>query len=747
MIFEFTINNDYLKSAEVSAGNSGSKNVYTCQFEIDGEYRSFIWFCVFRGEENTYLQKLINNTCMIPYEILKSSGSIQIGCYATDTDGSKRVSTNWVNLYINEGAYCDATAPEVPAADVWETLVSKTVPVIGDNGNWFLYDLTSEKYVDSGKPSRGIQGEQGIQGVKGDRGPQGEKGEKGDKGDVGAKGDKGDKPVRGEDYWTEEDIAAILADLDGKIADKADAATTLAGYGIDDAYTKAEVSDEIKNKANKIYTSAGNPPNVDTKGIYRTGDCWYCVTTDTFYACVSVNFNEMLSEYYQSWFEIKAIVDNLTTDTAKRPLSANQGKVLDEKKADKTELDKLTADLQTLKRLSVPHTTASGYPLSVTDSLAAENLTACNVWGGGKNLIPYPYTMTTKTESGISFTDNGDGSITVNGTATNSIDFTLCRFTAKKGVKYFISGCPTGGSKSTYYLHMRGFNQDFGKGAVIGGSNDFTNTVDIVINEGTTVENLVFKPQIELGTAATEYELYKTTGDLSTADNKYHIPIQLCGKNVLTPGYASSAATRNGVEISVENGAVSFDGTATAATYFIMKKQDTFTVPKGIYTLSGGTSDMWLYIEAYNNTTRLWQKYDKGSGVTFDLTNETYTGIRLFTVVSSGKTVSITLKPQIELGNIQTEYEPYSDSSAEAVLDTPLAPGEYIDLIRKKRVNGSTETDITVTGTLKTVDSDVNNIICGTTVAPSKIDIEYYQDINKVLTELKNAILAQGGNT
>jgi hypothetical protein len=282
----------------------------------------------------------------------------------------------------------------------------------------------------------------------------------------------------------------------------------------------------------------------------------------------------------------------------------------------------IVSALNLLKHLSVPHTTASGYPLSLTDSLAGERLTLCNVWG------------------------NTDG-----------------------------------------------------------------------------------------------------VGDLSSADNKYHIPVRICGKNVLTPGYASASATRNGVEISVENGALSFVGTATVDTYFIMKKQDTFTVPKGVYTLSGGTSDMWLYIEAYNGATRLWQKYDKGSGVTFDLTNETYTGIRLFTVVSSGKTVNITLKPQIEFGSIATDYEPYSGSSAEAAVDTPLAPGEHIDLIRKKRVSGNTETDITVTGKIKTLDSDVNNIICSTTVAPEKIDVEYYQDINKVLTEIKSAILAQGGNT
>lgn len=36
----------------------------------------------------------------------------------------------------------------------------------------------------------------------------------------------------------------------------------------------------------------------------------------------------------------------------------------------------------------------------------------------GKNLIPYPYEDTTKTLNGVTFTDNGDGSIMVNGTPT-----------------------------------------------------------------------------------------------------------------------------------------------------------------------------------------------------------------------------------------------------------------------------------------------------------------------------------------
>lgn len=65
----------------------------------------------------------------------------------------------------------------------------------------------------------GPQGEQGIQGPQGDTGeagPQGEQGIQGPKGDAGA---DGKTPVRGTDYWTEEDIAEIHSYIDAKIAE------------------------------------------------------------------------------------------------------------------------------------------------------------------------------------------------------------------------------------------------------------------------------------------------------------------------------------------------------------------------------------------------------------------------------------------------------------------------------------------------------------------------------------------------
>lgn len=58
-------------------------------------------------------------------------------------------------------------------------------PRIGSTGNWEIWDLAQGKYIDTGKPSQGVQGPRGLQGI------QGEKGEQGIRGPIGATGAKG----------------------------------------------------------------------------------------------------------------------------------------------------------------------------------------------------------------------------------------------------------------------------------------------------------------------------------------------------------------------------------------------------------------------------------------------------------------------------------------------------------------------------------------------------------------------------
>ena len=94
----------------------------------------------------------------------------------------------------------------------------------------------------------------------------------------------------------------------------------------------------------------------------------------------------------------------------------------------------------------------------------------------GKNLITYPYRNTTKTINGITFTDNGDGTITANGTATANATFLIDKKLGfEKEGNYFLSGCPSGGGLNSFYINwyqnhtgvtQKNYN-DYGSGIII----------------------------------------------------------------------------------------------------------------------------------------------------------------------------------------------------------------------------------------------------------------------------------------
>lgn len=182
-----------------------------------------------------------------------------------------------------------------------------------------------------------------------------------------------------------------------------------------------------------------------------------------------------------------------------------------------TEKTKLRMNLRVLKEQTVNITFKPQIVKGTADtsfSPYVSDLTTVNVTRCGKNLIPYPYADTTKTLNGITFTVNSDGSVTVSGTATAQAYFKLQQsFSLKKG-QYFFSGCPTGGSGATYSLYLSTsdyvfYKADIGNGISINSEDDKTVLIDINIAKDTTVENLVFKPQLELGTSATPYEPYQ----------------------------------------------------------------------------------------------------------------------------------------------------------------------------------------------------------------------------------------------
>lgn len=130
--------------------------------------------------------------------------------------------------------------------------------------------------------------------------------------------------------------------------------------------------------------------------------------------------------------------------------------------------------------------------------------------GGAKNRLPFNDLATIKamntggtwdgnayTWNGVTFTINSDFSVTVSGTATggNAV-LVLSRtggFSIEEG-SWILSGCPEGGSGTTYNITISGTVSDTGNTA------EFTavtsKLIRLYILSGTTADGLIFKPMV-----------------------------------------------------------------------------------------------------------------------------------------------------------------------------------------------------------------------------------------------------------
>ena len=103
----------------------------------------------------------------------------------------------------------------------------------------------------------------------------------------------------------------------------------------------------------------------------------------------------------------------------------------------------------------------------------------------------------TETNSGVTFTNNGDGTITVNGTSTQMVGFYLQGINFIENHTYLLIGCPSGGSNSTYILDTGAdIGNDRGNGTISKPKLVGNRYFSIYVYANTTCNNLVFKPQL-----------------------------------------------------------------------------------------------------------------------------------------------------------------------------------------------------------------------------------------------------------
>lgn len=276
----------------------------------------------------------------------------------------------------------------------------------------------------------------------------------------------------------------------------------------------------------------------------------------------------------------------------------------------------------------------------------------CGVGDKTRNLIPYPYSDATKTVSGITFTDNEDGSLTLNGTATPKNAYYAIWSRADRVLdktKTYLMTSETTIPTIDAYMYMDLSKSD-GTGVAtfqLGGLGykivdlsqyDFDIIrINLVANYQKTFDNAVFKPII------------------IDMDEHNLIPY---------PYYTNTDGTVSGITRTINaDGSVTLNGTATGISYSCYFTK-TFRTEKGKrYFLFGlpdkTTTTTYRLVASYRDSNGASVVYyeDTGKGVVFSGYDGDYANVWIYILPYTTGAVfdNITFRPKL----IPIDYEPY----------------------------------------------------------------------------------------
>lgn len=323
----------------------------------------------------------------------------------------------------------------------------------------------------------------------------------------------------------------------------------ISGTGKQDIMQYTEMPEASQDYENKIVQYVGK-----TAGSYTTGYFYQCRGSSSTYrwypVIVSKDFNKMDKPdtlYPHSHLVTYSLTDGTGTAEINKDMLTGSN-TNDSIPTSKAVIDFVKAYIEpnTLKgsksggAFLIDDVSPGAHEMGVkVSSDTVEDLTAVKVRKQGKNLIPFPYkdlNLGTSTYNGIDFTVYEDGSILINGTATsNTTRYLYNNATGLLGLK---SGTTISGSKNAsddtqqgnVYFMCNYYNStgSMQQGLIVTTNSSGMKTITdewkglgIYINvpNGKTLNNLLIKPQLEIGATATEYEHYITpTEYIPTAD-------------------------------------------------------------------------------------------------------------------------------------------------------------------------------------------------------------------------------------
>ena len=294
----------------------------------------------------------------------------------------------------------------------------------------------------------------------------------------------------------------------------------------------------------------------------------------------------------------------------------------------------------------------------------------------GKN--EFNPTLQTSTINGITCTRNDDNTFTLNGTATAQALFAIQTMTLDTNEVYTLSGTPSGGSNNNYFMAGANF-ADYGSGSTDKPSRA-NMTFSIVVQNGVTCNNLLFKPMLQKGDKATSFLPYNTLEIKERGKNQFSFANNSSKSRLgLTFNWDTSSITINGTSTNTDS--VFGDGVNLKPTKVV-----------GTYKISGYTRNdtfVQLYWKDKNGTIK-YKELKNNPTITF---NEGDTLYQLFFFAARNDILTFnneTFNIMLEKGDTITNFIPYEETTKQLSLgNIELAKiGTYRDYIYKNLSNG-----------------------------------------------------------
>lgn len=265
---EFALSHSFIRIIKRTLVTSQSQNYVQAHFDLRSDDWTAPITAIFKADNDNNAYSILldkNNSCIIPWEVLKNAGTVNVSAFCGD-----RHTANIAQFTVVQSGYTEGEMPSEPTPTVYEQILKnfegkQDKLVAGDgikiNGNVISAVDAKSAYV--------IALEHGFIGSEEDW-------LKSLKGEKGQNGKNGKTPVKGVDYFTTEDktefTTEIIESLKPELAKKQDKLT--AGENItitDDGTINAIASEVIDVDAELKEYMTTTKQNIKTAIEYKGG--------------------------------------------------------------------------------------------------------------------------------------------------------------------------------------------------------------------------------------------------------------------------------------------------------------------------------------------------------------------------------------------------------------------------------------------------------------------------------------------